>query len=468
MVTLFHPYCPLSQDAVYGRRPLRVTKTRQYFLRFTDRWTRLPFEELAIELLRVNRFLQLQLVGRRTELNALKIDDDDPIFILYHGDAPESMLDVFKLIADPEFALGGECPTFLVYLAIENLTCFMYRKMPTLEYLPLKLFRDLQPELRELLLILKEKSMWFEGLAVIRMLGIAAFQPYTSHWLTLNENADIFEIVCRHMYRGREIVDEIITILKMFDNMTTLLLLHRNWDDSVAIARLVGTQTCTYAVFAFYNVMKWSVTDFDVYLGNAERIRRAEVFPHFFHITKQLMIWPTPGQFLNYFLFGVRRCLDMDGVVSELFLNNAGYGRKQKTPRGIESLKYWNHSKIRPTALGWLICHALSLNEVYGTCASIQILTHVLVNFRDPVVSFVIETIGPELLDLAHLIKYTTELKDEVTVQEIPVQTPILEALLRHGGMSHIPLDKSNTFEGTLIVQLNCTSLTLYQQTETT
>ncbi len=441
------------QDAMYGRQSARCAKTRQFFLRYTDRWSRLPYEELAIEILRINRFMQLQLIRKATVKDPVS-SDDDPIFILYHSTAPEIMLDVVKFTSDPEFALGGQIPNFLNYLAIENLTSFLYKGMPTQPYLSEKLFRDLNPELKELLVVLSDDQKWFEAMAIVRMMGIASFSPCCYHWL--QKNGDIFEVICRYMYRAPEIIEEKIkageVVAKRKDDISMHLLLYRNWDDPVAVARLVGTLTCSHAVFAFYNTMKWSMTDYDVYARHSIVFRRAEVFTHFFRITKQLMIWPNAGQFLNYFVFGIRRCLDMDGAVNDLFIKGLSNSRKHNTPRGIESLKYWSHATIRPTTLGWIVCHALSLNEVFGACACIQILTHVLVNFRNPVVSTVIESIGAELMDLAHLVKFTSALKDEVAVQEIPVQTPILEALLRYAGVSHTVHGQGDTFEGQYII----------------
>ncbi len=401
-------------------------------------------------MLRINRFLQLQLICRQADKEAPS-DGEDPIFILYHGNAPEVMLDIVKFTTDPEFAIGGQSPRVFIYLAIENLTCFLYKGMPTLMYLPEKMFRDLNPELKDLLMVLHDNDRWLEGMAAVRMLGAASFHPYSCRWFS--NNVDIFQVVCRYTYRGREAFEERIkageiTAKRRDDDTNTLLSLYRSWDDTVALARLVGTLTCSFAVCAFYNVTKWSMTDYTVYLNNCVAVRKANVLSHFPYITKQLMTWPKPAQFLNYFLFGVRRCLDMEGATDDLFIKNLSHNRKQGLPQGIESLKHWSNPTIRPTILGWIICHALSLNDVLGACACIQILIHALTTFREPAVSTVIETIGSELMDLAHLVKYTTALKDEVTVDEIPVQTPILEALLRHGRVPYLAHSVEDTIEG--------------------
>ena len=142
-------------------------------MRFTDRWSRYPIEELAMELMRIHRFLQVHLLSYDREKGRGN-HDDDPVFVMYHAEVPELMLEVVKFSFDPEFALGGQNPSFLCYLAIEILTDFVYKDMPSFTYLSDKLFRDLSPELTDLLVILRDESRWIESLAIIRSVPTAA------------------------------------------------------------------------------------------------------------------------------------------------------------------------------------------------------------------------------------------------------------------------------------------------------
>ena len=423
---------------MYGRKSTQISKAKQYFLKYTDRWTRYPTDELVIELPQINRFIQLHFLGYTKRNNRT---DAGPL-ILYHAEVPEMMLEVIKCSFDPEFSLTDQNRSTLPFLAIECLITFMYKESPMFTLLPEKLFRDLSMGVLDLVDIVRGKMTWVESFASVRLFGIASFNSNCCHWL--NTHSSALELLCEHMYRAPEIVEEKIKsgeVRRHTEHISSLIMMFRTSNDLVQSARLMGTLTANIAVFVFHNVLKWSMSNYEVYLANTHAIKKANVLGCFMRITKQLMIWIEPGQFLNYFLAGIRNCMDMMDGPQVLFLKHLTHFREHKIPKGVESLKYWSHASIVPSTLGWFACHALCLNNALGTGWCISTLTYVLTHARESVSAGIIDTIGAELMDLAHLVEVEVPSK-------IPVQSIILQALLRHGGFSHKIYDLNDSFKG--------------------
>ena len=414
---------------------MRVQKTKQYFLRFTDKWAGDAFEEMWLELVEINRFLQLYLLVFTTKANPTEQDEGPIVFV--HAEVPEIMLDVLKLSFDPEFFLDNPKRRCLPYLAIEVIAGFLHKTMPTFDLVSERLFRNLTMGVMDIADVLFGKLSWVETLAAVRFFGVASFHPVSSLWL--HKYPNIYEEICRWTYRSVQIVEEKVAngeINSRDENLVSLITTFRAGEDLVQSARLMGLHTLNHAILAWHHMMCWCLRDQEIFIHISAYIRRANVLGNFSFIVKQMMTWIEPGQFMNSFMAASRCCLNTPGGFEDLFLANFAYCRENNISLGVASLKYWGHPKLWPSRIGWMIAHGLCLDDSMGCGWCISILHFVLMYGPEEVSSTIIQELGPWLMDLAHLLD-----NEHPTITR--VQPGILEALLRYGGISHRLSDRS-------------------------
>ena len=391
------------------------------------------------ELTMINRYLQVHLLSysRHGETR-----DDTPT-ILYHSELPEVMMDIIRLSFNPGYFIG--CPNrhCMAYLAIEILTSFVHKISQTFSHLPEKLFADPRMGVDSLVDVLLGKLSWVDSLAVVRFFGVASFNPATIKWLL--SHPDTLQLLCKHMHYSVELVEEKINrgeLHKRNEDLIKLVSTFRSSDDPELSCRLMGLLTVNYAVFVFQNVIRQCQSNYEYFMTISTAVKRADVLGHVSFIIKQLMIWIEPGQFLGYFLGSLEQCLDMQGGPEALFIDNLTYCKENSIPPGIEGLKFWNHSSLWPSRLSWFMCHALCLSNSQGSGRCIYILLYVLDHVQDELCGEVLKVIGPELMDLAHLIEAEASVR-------IHVQPTIMEAFLRHIGIPHQVYGRNDSVEGT-------------------
>ena len=387
----------------------------------------------------LNRFLQVHLLSYSRNRDTR---DDTPT-IFYHAEVPEVMLDIVRLAFNPGYFIGSSKRHCLAYLAIEILCSFVHKISQTFSLVPEKLFADPRMGVESLVDVLFGKLSWVNTLAVVRFFGTASFNPATVKWLL--SHPDTLELLCKHTYLSMELVEEKISrgeIRKCSKDLEDLLQTFRYNDDLELTCRLMGLLTVNHAVFVFQNVIRQCQTSYENFIKISTAVKRADVLGHVSYIIKQLMTWVEPGQFLSYLLGSIEHCLDMQGGPEALFIDNLTYCEENSIPAGIEGLKFWNHSSLWPSRLSWFICHALCLSNSHGSGRCISILLYVLDHVQDELCGKVLNAIGPELMDLAHLIEAEASVR-------IHVQPTIMEAFLRHIGVPHQVYGRNDSVEGT-------------------
>lgn len=329
-------------------------------------------------------------------------------------------------------------------MAIEILTCLLHQASDTFLLLPARLFDDAASRLDSLYDVLTGKLTWLDRLGVLHFYGVASFSPPGVYWLF--SNIDTYQEVCTYMYRAADIAEDHIRRGEVdwrHEELSCQIRAFRSDSDLELSARILGLLSTGQAVFVFLNVLRYSRSHYTAFRKVATAVRKARVLDHFATIVKKLMSWTDPTHFLNQFLNGIWLCMDMHRGPEDLFVDNIATCKERKTPVGIESLKYWRSDNKHPTHLGWFLAHSLCLDDLYGSGWCIHILCSLLKNASDNVVTTLVESCGDELMDLAHLVEISyPEAKTKV-------QAVILEALLRHGGITHREV-ACDVFEGEL------------------
>ena len=413
---------------------------RQYLRRFTDCWSRYTGDNMWQELFILNRYLHVHLLSYSRHGD----NSDDTPTAFYHAEVPEVMLEIVRLSFDPDYFVSSSKRHCLAYLAIEILACFLHKSSQTFCLLPEKLFGDPRIGMDSLVDVLLGKLSWVDTLAVVRFFGTASFSPAAVKWLL--EHPDTLQLLCKYMYRSMEVVEEKISrgeINKRDEDLVILIKSFRAGEDLNVCCRLMGLLTVNYATFILQNVLRHSQLNYEHFIMISTAIRRANLLGHASYIIKQLMIWIEPGQFINYFLCGVRHCMDMQGGPEALFIEDLTYCRENKIPPGIEGLQFWSHASLWPSRLSWFMCHALCLSDSQGSGWCTFILCYVIDHAEEELCAKILDVIGPELMDLAHLVKIESP-------SAINVQPTILEALLRHIGVPHQVYGVKDSVEGKL------------------
>lgn len=352
---------------------------------------------------------------------------------------------IHQSLLNPDFFLGSPKTRSLPFLAVEILTCLMHQASDTYLLLPDKLFDDSKTRLESLYDVLTGKLTWFDRLGVLHFYGVASFSPPGLHWLFSNMNT--FQEVCTYMYRASDIAEERVRrgeVDSRHEDLAYQVKAFRSDSDLPLGVRILGLLSTGQAVFVFFNVLRYSRSHYEQFRKVAIAVRKADVLGHFATVVKKIMTWADPTLFLNTFLNGICFCMDMEHGAEELFIENLSNCKEHKIPVGIESLKFWRSETKNPSHLGWFLVHALCLDDMYGSGWCIHILCMLLKTAADNVVASLVENCGHELMDLAHLV--TISFPEDKT----KVQSVILEALLRYGGITHKE-NECDTFEGELV-----------------
>ena len=416
-----------------------MQKTRQFFLKFTDRVYRAPGEELWEDLLRTKRFLDLHILlyaksGDKT--------DNTPL-IFYHSELPEIMLEMIHQSFNSDFFIGSAKMRCVPSLGIAVITSFFYMYSETFIIMPDKFFTDSDYSIvRVSDGAFRDKLQWFDKLSIVMMYGAASFSR-ACIWFIQQRPSIAYELFTM-TYRSMEIVDEKIRnreINWQNETLACFLTSFREDNDLVLTSQFFGVSATNHAVAFFKNIMESTLKDYSIFQMIGKMMMRAEVLKHFSYIVKQVLIWYDPGAYLNTFLAGVSHSLGMKGAVEQLMMENLSYFLEHKYPLGIETFKYWTHETRYPNIVAWFLLHAFSLSKKFGSNWCLCILCHVLNEAEDKMVDQIVENFGLDLMDLAHLIELFTP-------KRIHVQSTILEALLRYGRIQHKVYDRSEVIEG--------------------
>lgn len=385
------------------------------------------------------RYLQLHI------LLYDKHDDksDDGPLIFYHAELPEIMLEMVQQAFNKDFFIGSAKMRCIPSLALSVLTNFFYAYSDTFLLVPEKLFRDSAKVVEVVTMgLMRDKLSWFDKLMLVQMFGAASHSRGCILFLQRHPNI-IYEL-CTMIYRGMKTVEEKLRNKEINwhnETLTIFLNTFRDDEDLETTAKLLGIHTMNQSVMIYRNIVESTLLDYSLFQEVGKMVMKAEVLQHFPFLVKYIMIWFEPGLYLNMFLEGVSHTLSMNEAVTELLEDDYIETLERKDPMGIETFKFWNHDTKHPNTVAWLLLHALTLSKRFGSDWCTTIVCHVLEKEEDYIVNEMVKHYGQDLMDLAFLTEITSP-------QTISVQSIILEAILRYGGIQHKEYAHSNVFEG--------------------
>ena len=447
------PSCPpSSQDAIYGRRSKCYAKTYQYFLRFCDDRLSYPSDSLWRDLSMLGRYLQLHLY---TFCRETDVSDAGPM-IMYQAGVPDLLLRAVKLSLDSSadyFRVSDASSVLrcLPHMAIVLLGYFMHPTSPTFITFSERLFRGMKPELECIVDVAQGKLSWIDSFAAVRFFSTASDSANCCFW-TMGR-PDVVQVICKYLHSSSEIVQEKINrgeITKRNKHVSAILTYTQASSRLDRSAQIMGRVTISHAAIFMCNVLRYSLRNYEWFLATTLVVRRANVMAQFCYTVKQLFMLLEPDTGIMSYFESIRYLLDVRGGVEALVFDDTSYCEENSIPRGITGLQFWTHASLFPSRLSIVTCIALSLNCSIGFQRCTDILLHILDTCLPDVITCVVDVIGAELMDLAHLLEwwdFTIPLK---AGNHVSVQNRILEALLRHAGFSYKQYDTKDTIEGEL------------------